>query len=234
MKEVYLFLSLRCVGGGCKSEGILSLGHPDCRRPISSNMEQAMDSQQIQNESQESPRSTIIQRTAHDHNFTFENKENMTRLSENEPKTKESNVEPTKGPDHRTTTKSWSADSCRGLSTHSYSFYFISNLLNFVPRFIQSFGLSSTTNALSRLLQLISGARGFTALFYRLDSWSCHFGRKVATNNLCSNVSIVIIIIFQVFPMCTANCFSSSFFLTCAKALLLEVEVVKDVATTLG
>ena len=63
-------------------------------------------------------------------------------------------------------------------------------MLHFVPRFIQSFGLSSTTNALSRLLQLISGARGFTALFYRHDSWSCHFGRKVATNNLCSNVSI--------------------------------------------
>ena len=113
-------------------------------------------------------------------------------------------------------------------------FYSISILSNFFARFIQSVGLSSTTNALSRLLQLISGARGFTALFYRLDSWSCHFGRKVATNNLCSNVSIVIIIIFQVFPMCTANCFSSSFFLTCAKALLLEVEVVKDVATTLG
>ena len=149
-----------------------------------------MDSQQIQNESQESPRSTIIQRTAHDHNFTFENKENMTALSENEPKTKESNFKPTKGPDHRTTAKSWSADSCRGLSTHSYHFYFIATLLNFVPRFIQSFGLSSTTNALSRLLQLISGARGFTALSYRLDSWSCHFGRKVATNNLCSNVSI--------------------------------------------
>ena len=120
MKKVYVFLSLRCVGGGCKSEGILSLGHPDCRRPILRNMEEAMDSQQIQNESQESPRSTIIQRPTHDHNFTFENKENMTRLSDNEPKTKESNVEPTKGPDHRTTTKSWSADSCRGLSTRSY------------------------------------------------------------------------------------------------------------------
>ena len=121
MKEVYLFLSLRCVGGGCKSEGILSLGHPDCRRPIPSNMEETTDSQQIQNESQESPRSTIIQRPTHDHNFTFENKENMTRLSENEPKTKESNVEPTQGPHHRTTAKSWSADSCRGLSTHSYN-----------------------------------------------------------------------------------------------------------------
>ena len=69
-------------------------------------------------------------------------------------------------------------------------FFSISFLLNFVPRFIQSFGLSSTTNALSRLLQLISGARGFTALSYRLDSWSCHFGPKVATDNLCSNVSI--------------------------------------------
>ena len=69
-------------------------------------------------------------------------------------------------------------------------FFSISFLLNFVPRFIQSFGLSSTTNALSRLLQLISGARGFTAFSYRLDSWSCHFGPKVATDNLCSNVSI--------------------------------------------
>ena len=122
MKEVYLFLSLRCVGGGCESEGILSHGHPGCRRPIPSTMQQATDSQQIQNESQEIPRSTIIQRTAHDHNFSFENKENTTKLSENEPnKTKESNVEPTtKGPDHRKTTKSWSAESCRGLSTCSY------------------------------------------------------------------------------------------------------------------
>ena len=77
MKEVYLFLSLRCVGGGCESEGILSHGHPGCRRPIPSTMQQATDSQQIQNESQESPRSTIIQRTAHDHNFSFENKENI-------------------------------------------------------------------------------------------------------------------------------------------------------------
>ena len=119
MKEVYLFLSLRCVEGGCESEGILSHGHPGCRRPIPSTMQQATDSHQIQNESQEIPRSTIIQRTAHDHNFTFENKENMTALSENEPKTKESNVEPTQGPDQRTTAKSWSADSCRGLSTHS-------------------------------------------------------------------------------------------------------------------
>ena len=40
--------------------------------------------------------------------------------------------------------------------------------------------------------------------------------------------------LFQVFSMCTADCFSSSFFLTCAKALLLEVDVVKDVAKTLG
>ena len=98
MKEVYLFLSLRCVRGGCESEGILRLGNPDCRRPIPSNMGQATDSQQIQNESQESPSSTIVQRIAHDHNFTFENKENMTALSENEPKTKESTVEPTQGP----------------------------------------------------------------------------------------------------------------------------------------
>ena len=36
----------------------------------------------------------------------------------------------------------------------------------------------------------------------------------------------------EVFSMCTANCFDSPFFLTCAKALLLEIDtVVKDTMT---
>ena len=34
----------------------------------------------------------------------------------------------------------------------------------------------------------------------------------------------------EVFSMCTANCFDSPFFLTCAKALLMELDtVVKDI-----
>ena len=36
----------------------------------------------------------------------------------------------------------------------------------------------------------------------------------------------------KVFSMCTANCFDSPFFLTCAKALLMELDtVVKDTMT---
>ena len=36
----------------------------------------------------------------------------------------------------------------------------------------------------------------------------------------------------KVFSMCTANCFDSPFFLTCAKALLMEIDtVVKDTMT---
>ena len=36
----------------------------------------------------------------------------------------------------------------------------------------------------------------------------------------------------EVFSMCTANCFDSPFFLTCAKALLMEIDtVVKDTMT---
>ena len=114
--------------GNCKAGSTLRIAHNACSKSTQGRVEHTLEEEENQsrqttefergqNSKQENSLSSNLLMKAQGHNFTFEAKMNMTKLSRN---TKAQKIKrPTMRPTLRTTGQSWSSDSCRGTCNSS-------------------------------------------------------------------------------------------------------------------